>query len=118
MGEAVLVGVIAQEAQARTWQAAVWLLERQFPDRWARASQRELVDPEQELKDAEFDPFREFDELAEARRKKLSGEVELLAFESVLLEADALAGAALRAGAVPAADRRATTSTASARRWS
>jgi hypothetical protein len=71
-GEALLVGKVVTEARAGTWQAATWLLERMFPERWARASQREGPTPELEEKASVFDPFAEIDQLADARRKKLS----------------------------------------------
>ena len=74
LGETVLVNIVAKEARNQTWQAAIWLLERMAPERWARASQREGVVTQQQTEAAApFDPFREFDELAEAGRKKLSG---------------------------------------------
>jgi hypothetical protein len=52
---------------------AAWLLERQFPERWARASQRQLVDKDEEEKvQPETDPLREVIELANERRKRRS----------------------------------------------
>jgi hypothetical protein len=59
------VGLIAQAAQSQ-WQAAAWLLERQFPERWARVSQRDKAEPEPPT----ADPFAEVDQLAEARRRR------------------------------------------------
>jgi hypothetical protein len=67
--EVRLVNVITSEA-ATNWSAAAWLLERGFPDRWARVSQREKADDG--LTSVEFDPFAEVDELAEQRRKHSS----------------------------------------------
>ena len=75
-GETVLVSIVAREARNADVKAAIWLLERMHPERWARASQREggiLNAPAAQEAAAQFDPFREFDELAEARRKKLGG---------------------------------------------
>ena len=62
-GEAALVSRIAT-ASAESWQAAAWLLERQWPERYARLSQRPQAPADQQ-----DDPFAEFvtDELA-ARR--------------------------------------------------
>ena len=71
-GEARAVAQIAQAA-ATSWQAAAWLLERQYPDRWGRVSVRYRDDeaapsPEQPAPDS--DPFSEVDELAEKRRRR------------------------------------------------
>jgi hypothetical protein len=72
-GEARNVARIAAAA-VEDWRAAAWLLERQYPDRWGRPSTRvrpaelEPAPIEEEL-EAE-DPFREVDELAEARRRR------------------------------------------------
>lgn len=54
-------------AAAENWQAAAWLLERGFPERWARVSQREKATGEAPV---ETDPFAEVDELAEQRRRR------------------------------------------------
>lgn len=59
------------QAAPTNWMAAAWLLERQYPERWGRPSQRQGKDekstpPEPAKPD---DPFREVDELAEARRR-------------------------------------------------
>lgn len=63
------VAIVAQAAQT-DWKAAAWLLERTYPERWARASQRGLIDgPESAM--APGDPFAEVDELAAARRRHL-----------------------------------------------
>lgn len=61
-GEAVLAATIAKAAPDH-WQAAAFLLERMYPERWARVSQRK----EDESESPPADPFAEFDELA-ARR--------------------------------------------------
>jgi hypothetical protein len=62
---------VAQIANAATtsWQAAAWMLERQYPDRWARVSQREKEEPTSPADLTDEDPFREVDELAERRRR-------------------------------------------------
>jgi hypothetical protein len=69
-GEVRNVATIAKAATER-WDAAAWLLERQYPERWGRVSMRlrtETSDEqtEQELARAD-DPFAEVDELAEKR---------------------------------------------------
>lgn len=71
-GEAALVTRITLEAQ-RNWAAAAWMLERSYPDRWARPSQREKSTSESGAEpDVEqtSDPFAEVDELARARIKR------------------------------------------------
>jgi hypothetical protein len=67
-----------QAAAVESWQAAAWLLERQYPERWGKPSTRirvplepaaaETTTIEEELLDD--DPFAEVDELAAARRRK------------------------------------------------
>jgi transposase len=66
-GETRNVAIIAQAAQTQ-WQAAAWLLERQFPERWARPAPREHAKPEPTT--AVDDPFAEVDQLAEVRRRR------------------------------------------------
>jgi hypothetical protein len=64
-GETRNVALIVQAA-ATNWQAAAWLLERSFPDRWARPSQREhepLPAPS-----PDEDPFADVVDLAQRRR--------------------------------------------------
>jgi hypothetical protein len=75
-GEVRNVARIAAATQD-SWQAAAWMLERQYPERWGRASTRvRLPDrPPEELPDApaaaaEHDPFAEVDELAAKRRTR------------------------------------------------
>jgi transposase len=67
-GEARNVTLVAQAA-SETWQAAAWMLERSYPERWGRPSQRTAIEvvPEPAKPD---DPFREVDDLAEARRAR------------------------------------------------
>ena len=62
--EARSVAVIANAAP-KNWQAAAWLLERRWPERWARVSQR--AEPEAPVT-RPADPFAEVDELAQRRR--------------------------------------------------
>jgi hypothetical protein len=64
--ESKLVGFVIEGAREH-WQAAAWLLERGFPERWARVSQREKATGEAPV---ETDPFAEVDELAEQRRRR------------------------------------------------
>jgi hypothetical protein len=60
------------KAATTSWQAAAWLLERQFPERWGRPSAPQRQDVEKdEPGEAEFDPFAEVDELAERRRSRI-----------------------------------------------
>jgi hypothetical protein len=69
-GEARHVAIIAAAAR-ENWQAAAWLLERGYPERWARLSQRErsgAATTERPLPSA-GDPFAEVDELARRRRE-------------------------------------------------
>jgi transposase-like protein len=66
-GEAAHVAQIAR-AGRESWQAVAWLLERQYPERWARPSQRAGDEPA--TADPADDPFAEVDELAEARRRR------------------------------------------------
>jgi hypothetical protein len=61
-GEARNVALVAKAA-SRTWQAAAWMLERQYPERWGRPSQRQ-EEPEAEAADG----FAALDELAVRRR--------------------------------------------------
>lgn len=55
-----LVAAVIQAAQRGSWQAAAWLLERSFPERWGR---REAVPPPPAQ-----DRFSEIDDLATKRR--------------------------------------------------
>src|SRR4051812_42016 len=54
-----LVGAIIAAADRGSWQAAAWLLERSFPDRWARREPGKQA--------AVADRFSEVDELATKR---------------------------------------------------
>jgi hypothetical protein len=68
-GEVRCVAVIAAAAP-ESWQAAAWLLERAYSERWARPSQREMAAgaPQQPDVPKTDDPFAEVDELARRRR--------------------------------------------------
>lgn len=59
------VNIIAAAARDN-WQAAAWLLERRWPERWARASQRDKGKTSGDTRPG--DPFAEVDELATRRR--------------------------------------------------
>jgi hypothetical protein len=63
-GEAGLLAAV-NSAAPRNWQAAAWLLERRWPEKWARVSQRETDD--KDTPPAKRDPFAEVDELAKRR---------------------------------------------------
>jgi hypothetical protein len=72
-GESRNVAHIASAAR-ENWQAAAWLLERMYPDRWGRVSVRlrdapEDAEPIERAADPD-DPFSEVDQLAELRRRR------------------------------------------------
>jgi hypothetical protein len=70
--ESVLVTRIAQAASRGSWPAAAWLLERRFPERWMKLSERplpELEVPEQP-EPGEVDPFADVIELAKRRPRR------------------------------------------------
>lgn len=75
-GEVRNVTHIAVAARDGDWNAAAWILERHYPDRWGRVpvTMRDpAVAPAQPagaLDDGEADPFLEIDQLAEQRRKR------------------------------------------------
>jgi hypothetical protein len=73
-GEVRQVAYIATAAQSN-WQAAAWLLERRYPERWARASQRDrdaiVAEATEATEGALTDPFAEIDELAKRRRERV-----------------------------------------------
>jgi transposase len=55
-----LVAAVIQAAQRGSWQAAAWLLERSFPERWGRRDAPPPMPP--------ADAFGDVDELAARRR--------------------------------------------------
>jgi transposase len=69
--ESVLVARIGQAAAKGSWQAAAWLLERRFPERWMKPTERPLPDAPaaEDERDLDKDPFAEVVELAERRRR-------------------------------------------------
>jgi hypothetical protein len=67
-GEVRNVGIIAAAGQ-ESWQAAAWMLERSYPDRWARPSQRDHVEPPA-APIPEEDPFADVVDLTERRRSR------------------------------------------------
>jgi transposase len=70
-GEARNVAVIAKAAQDANWQAAAWMLERSFPERWARPSQRpEDATAADSTPASTDDPFGEVDELHQRRQRR------------------------------------------------
>jgi len=72
--EARNVALIANSAR-ENWQAAAWLLERQHPDRWGRASVRMRDEPPDEqpsISDPIDDMFSVVAELLKKRRRRLS----------------------------------------------
>jgi hypothetical protein len=73
-GEARNVAQIASAAR-ENWQAAAWMLERMYPDRWGRGSVRLRDVPDEEAPQVERsadpdDPFAEVDQLAEMRARR------------------------------------------------
>lgn len=66
-GEALAIARIARAA-AENWQAAAWLLERQFPERWGRPAVRP-----QEDSAAALDTIDGLDELANRRSERRAG---------------------------------------------
>jgi Glu/Leu/Phe/Val dehydrogenase, dimerisation domain len=71
IGDFVEIRLVAQvgRAASRSWQAAAWLLERQYPERWGRRP-RTAEGPGDRALAVLSDPFAEVEELAEARRRR------------------------------------------------
>lgn len=69
-GEARNVTLVASAA-TENWQAAAWMLERRWPERWARVNLREK--DERPAQPDPADPFAEVDELAARRRAPAHG---------------------------------------------
>jgi transposase len=65
-----LLAAVLAASQRGSWQAAAWILERRWPERWARPPRRqeEPITPSEPVAD---DPFQEVDELAARRRGEL-----------------------------------------------
>ena len=70
LDEVALVAAM-ERAAAVDWRAATWLLERRWPERWAHPSTRRRTPPSGPVWPEDDDPFRELDELAEARRRRM-----------------------------------------------
>lgn len=72
--ESVLVARIGQAAAKGSWQAAAWLLERRFPERWMKPTERPIPDAPaaagaaEDDRDLDQDPFADVVELAQRRR--------------------------------------------------
>ena len=62
MSESQLIAVVEDAARRGSWNAAAWLLERRFPERWLKATERRLPKPSDEDK-----AFAEIIELARRR---------------------------------------------------
>ena len=64
MTESELIAVIEDAAQGGSWNAAAWLAERRWPERWCKPTARApaKVEPEQE----DEDPFAEVIKLRSA----------------------------------------------------
>ena len=70
--ESVLVARIGAAAAKGSWQAAAWLLERRWPERWMKPTERPIGDapaaaPADE-RDLDKDPFADVVDLAQRRR--------------------------------------------------
>lgn len=64
--EALQVERISRAANNGSWQAAAWLLERRYSERWAKPADRRKLASDDTEKPA--DAFEEFDELAPRRK--------------------------------------------------
>ena len=68
MSESQLIAVVEDAARRGSWNAAAWLLERRFPERWLKATERRLPKPPREPKPSDEDKaFAEIIELARRR---------------------------------------------------
>ena len=65
-----LLAAVLAASQRGSWQAAAWILERRWPERWARPPRRQ-EEPSQSAEPIADDPFGEVDELAARRRGEL-----------------------------------------------
>jgi transposase len=70
--ESVLVARIGQAAAKGSWQAAAWLLERRWPERWMKPTERPIGDAPaaaaDDDSDLDQDPFADVVDLAKRRR--------------------------------------------------
>jgi hypothetical protein len=69
--ESLLVARIGQAASKGSWQAAAWLLERRFPERWMKPTERPLPEtpaPAADERQLDEDPFADVVDLAKRRR--------------------------------------------------
>jgi transposase len=70
--ESVLVARIGQAAAKGSWQAAAWLLERRWPERWMKPTERPIGDvpaaAAADERDLDQDPFADVVDLAQRRR--------------------------------------------------
>ena len=70
--ESVLVARIGAAAAKGSWQAAAWLLERRWPERWMKPTERPLPEAStpaaQDERDLDQDPFADVVDLAKRRR--------------------------------------------------
>jgi hypothetical protein len=74
MSEAQLIGVVEDSARDGSWNAAAWLLERRWPERWLKLSSRPsaaapIPEPPEPLEPDDPDPFADVVELAKRRRQ-------------------------------------------------
>jgi transposase len=71
--ESLLVARVGQAAAKGSWQAAAWLLERRWPERWMKPTERPLPEaaptPAADERDLDQDPFAEIVDLAQRRRR-------------------------------------------------
>jgi transposase len=68
LSEDDLVRIVEHDAR-KSWRAAVWLLERQWPERWATGPRRAEIEGKGEHGD-NADPFDSLDELASRRESR------------------------------------------------
>ncbi len=69
--EQELIGIIRKEAP-KTWQAAAWLLERKFPERYAKVDRLRVTEDETNNKPVEYQSLKE-------RQQKLIEKIAALA---------------------------------------
>ncbi len=70
-GEAILVTRIAKAATNGSWGAAAWLLERRWPERWAKIVDRSPSGKQDSAPAQQEDPFAKLDELASRRQHRV-----------------------------------------------